>query len=87
MKLSNSKSLSVSINRDPRMVYEFILNLENLPKWASTAFQSIKKQNGEWIVDTPQGSAKVRITERNEFGVLDHYVKTSSGDRYLSQCV
>ena len=43
------------------------------------AFQSIKQQNGEWIVETPQGSAKVRLTERNRFGVLDHYVKTSAG--------
>lgn len=79
MKLYNSRILSVSIKRDPRTVYEFILNLENLPKWAGQAFQSIKKQNGEWIVETPQGAAKVRITERNEFGILDHYVRTSSG--------
>jgi hypothetical protein len=79
MKLYNSRILSVSIKRDPRTVYEFILNLENLPKWAGVAFRSIKKQNGEWVVETPQGPAKVRITERNEFGILDHYVNTSSG--------
>lgn len=79
MKLYNSRILSVSIKRDPRTVYEFILNLENLPKWAGVAFRSIKKQNEEWVVETPQGPAKVRMTERNEFGILDHYVKTSSG--------
>jgi hypothetical protein len=50
-----------------------------LPIWASLAFRSIKQQNGEWIVKTPQGSAKVRIVERNRFGVLDHYVKISAG--------
>ena len=54
-------------------------NLENLPKWANAAFQSIRGQDGEWIVGTPQGSAKVRIIQRNEFGVLDHYVILPSG--------
>jgi hypothetical protein len=33
-----SRTISVSIERDPRTVYEFVLNLENLPKWANTAF-------------------------------------------------
>jgi len=74
-----SRTLSISINRDPKIVYEFVFSLNNLPKWASMAFQSIKQQNGEWIVETPQGSAKVSLTERNRFGVLDHYVKTSAG--------
>lgn len=46
-------------------------NLENLPKWANAALQSIREQDGEWIVGTPQGPAKVRIIHRNEFGVLD----------------
>lgn len=68
----SSKTMNVSIERDPSTVYDFVLNLENLPKWASTAFQSIKEQDGEWSVDTRQGSAKVRITKKNDYGVLDH---------------
>jgi hypothetical protein len=75
----SSKTKNVSIDRDPSTVYDFVQNLENLPKWASTAFQSIKEQDGEWAVDTPQGSAKVRITKRNDYGVLDHYVILPSG--------
>jgi hypothetical protein len=78
MELLKSTSLTVSINRDPRRVYEFISNLENLPKWASRAFQSIKQVKGEWIVETPQGAAKVVLAQRNEFGVLDHYVSLPS---------
>jgi hypothetical protein len=78
MELLKSTSLTVSINRDPRRVYEFISNLENLPKWASRAFQSIKQVKGEWIAETPQGAAKVVLAQRNEFGVLDHYVSLPS---------
>jgi hypothetical protein len=78
MGLLKSRSLSISINRDPRTVYEFVSNLENLPKWASKAFQSIKHDEGGWIAETPQGSAKVSLTHRNDFGVLDHHVGLSS---------
>ena len=78
MELSKSTSLTVSINCDPRTVYEFVSNLENLPKWASKAFQSIKQVNSEWFAETPQGSVKVKLAQRNDFGVLDHYVSISS---------
>jgi len=27
---------------------------------------------GEWIAEAPEGKVKVRVTERNELGVLDH---------------
>lgn len=74
-----SSTLSISINRDPKIVYEFVCNPENLPIWASMAFRSIKRVNGDWIVETPQGPAKISIAEKNRFGVLDHFVKTSAG--------
>jgi hypothetical protein len=78
MELLKSTSLTVSINRDPVTVYEFVFNLENLPRWASKAFQSIKQVNSGWIAETPEGPAKVSLTQRNDFGVLDHYVSLSS---------
>lgn len=60
------------------MVHEFVLNLENLPKW-STTFPSIKQLNGEWLTETPQGQAKIKSAERNDFGIFDHHVTLSSG--------
>jgi hypothetical protein len=74
-----SRTLSISINCDAKTVYEFVSNPENLPVWASMAFRSIKRVKGDWIVETPQGPAKISIAEKNRFGVLDHIVKTSVG--------
>jgi hypothetical protein len=74
-----SKTLNISIKSDPKTVYEFISNLENLPKWAPSTFPSIKEVNGEWLVDTPHGQNKVMLTEKNNFGILDHSVKLVSG--------
>jgi hypothetical protein len=74
-----SKTISVSINRDPREVYEFVSNPENLPSWASGLTSSVEKVNGEWFASTPQGQARIRFAERNSYGVLDHYVTLAQG--------
>jgi uncharacterized membrane protein len=71
MTLLRSRTLSVSSNRRPKTIYEFVRNLENFPRWAKMFCRSIKLLNGEWIAETPQGQAKVRITERNDLGILD----------------
>jgi hypothetical protein len=78
MTLLRSRTLNVSINRKPKTIYEFVLNLENFPIWAKMECRSIKLLNGEWIAETPQGQAKVRIMERNDLGILDHYVRLLS---------
>lgn len=71
--------MNTSINSNPQIVYDFVSNLENLPRWASNTFPSIKEVNGEWVVNTSQGQNKVMLAERNNFGILDHYVKLTSG--------
>ena len=70
-----SKTMSASIKSDPESVYDFVSNLENLPRWAPSTFPSIKEVNGEWVIDTPNGQNIVMLTERNNFGILDHHVK------------
>jgi len=74
-----SRNLSVQIGRNPRDVYNFTSVPENFPRWASGLGKSLKRKNGEWIAETPQGPIKVRFTERNQFGILDHYVIPESG--------
>ena len=54
------------------------MNLENIPRWARSTFQSIRQLNGKWVAETAQGSVTIDLTERNKFGILDHYVKLSS---------
>jgi hypothetical protein len=77
--MSASRTLSVSIGCHPSKVYEFVSNPENLPKWAKGLGKSVRKIDGDWTVDTPQGPVKVRFAEKNNLGVLDHYVTTTQG--------
>ena len=74
-----SRNLSVSINRDAKDVYNYVRVPENFPRWASGLGKSLKKMGGEWIAETPEGPVRVRFTERNEFGVLDHWVSPKPG--------
>jgi len=76
-----SRNLSVSINRDAKDVYNFVSVPENFLRWASGLGKSLKKVNVEWVAETPEGPVKVRFTERNEFGVLDHWVCPKPGLR------
>lgn len=77
--MHQSRNLSVSINRDARDVYNFVSVPENFPQWASGLGKSLKKVDGEWVAETPEGPVKVRFSERNEFGVMDHWVSPKPG--------
>lgn len=79
--MHTSRNLSISINRDAKDAYNFVCVPENFSRWASGLGKSLKKVNGEWIAEMPQGPVKVRFTERNEFGVLDHWVSPKPGVR------
>lgn len=76
---SMSRTLSISIACPPAKVYAFVSNPDNLPKWAGGLCRSVRRSNNEWIVETPQGPMKIRFVEKNNLGVLDHYVCPASG--------
>lgn len=77
--LQAARHISVSINRPPLDVYDFVSNPANLPKWATGLGQSITNVDGEWVAEAPMGKVKIRFAGRNTFGVLDHDVVLESG--------
>lgn len=79
MSTMRSVTFSVSIAREPGAVYDFVVDLKNLPKWATAFCRSIKKDGDQWVLQTPQGPMGMRITARNAFGILDHYVLPAPG--------
>ena len=54
------------------------LELTEFPQMGRSTFQSINQLNGKWVAETAQGSVTIDLTERNNFGILDHFVKLSS---------
>lgn len=78
-KALTSRTLSVSINCDPKAVYVFVSNGANLPRWATAFCKSAKPSKDGWLVDTPQGSVTIRLAGKNAFGIVDHDVIPASG--------
>ncbi|HUC99413.1 MAG TPA: hypothetical protein VMR88_13085 [Candidatus Polarisedimenticolaceae bacterium] len=79
-----AKHISVSIERSASEVYEFASKPENLPQWAGGLGGSINNVEGEWIAEAPMGTVKVKFTESNKFGVLDHEVTLASGIKFYN---
>ena len=58
-----------------RHAYALAADPMRLPDWASGLAKSTLTPAGHhWVVDTPQGRARLRFAPANEFGVLDHWV-------------
>lgn len=76
-----SRHISVSIDRSAERVYKFASNPENLSEWAAGLSDSIENVDGEWIAESPLGRVKVAFAEKNNIGVLDHWVTLPSGEK------
>ena len=75
-----ARTVSVSIARPGEEVYEAAWRPEDFPKWASGLSASPLVQDGEWwSAAGPEGPVRVRFTERNAFGVMDHHVDLGTG--------
>lgn len=79
----NSKTITITIDASPEIVYAFASNPANIPIWAPGFARSVSRQNGEWIVETAEGPVTVQFAAPNKFGVLDHVVRLLSGQEIL----
>jgi hypothetical protein len=79
-----SRHLSIGIDRSAGEVYDYASQPVNLPSWAAGLAGSIENVDGQWVAQWPDGRIVVEMVERNDFGVLDHYVTVASGQRFYN---
>ena len=76
----DARTISISIDRDWREVYEAIWRPEDFPKWASgLSNASLEKKGDVWRAAGPEGPVTIRFTGHNAFGVMDHWVDPGGG--------
>jgi hypothetical protein len=75
------KTISVSINRDWQELYESIWQPRDFPKWASGLSKSelTEEADGWWQAEGPEGCVRIKFTEHNQFGVMDHVIDVGGG--------
>lgn len=73
--LMEATTVSVSIGRPWKELYDAIWQPTFFPKWASGMSGSALEQEGDiWKAEGPEGPVRIRFTPFNDFGVMDHYV-------------
>ena len=80
MSIHPSRTISVSIDRDWREVYDFASVPQNFPRWAAGLGTRFERSGEEWTAQDPDGRPiRIRFSRPNEFGVLDHIVFAEGG--------
>src|SRR3954447_10636983 len=69
---TESRHLTVAIDRPAAEVYAYARDPAHLPQWAAGLASGIRLERGEWVADSPMGRVLVRFVPVNEYGVLDH---------------
>jgi Polyketide cyclase / dehydrase and lipid transport len=77
--MSESRHLSVHVDRPAAEVYRYAADPAHLPEWAAGLAGGIEQVDGEWVADSPMGRVLVRFTPANDLGVLDHDVVLPDG--------
>lgn len=75
---SASRYLSEHIDVPAGDVYAFTSDPANLPAWAPGLATSVTYAAGRWLIG--DDGAELVFTPRNDFGVLDHWVRPPDGD-------
>jgi hypothetical protein len=63
----------VAIDCPPAAVFAMVADGARWPDWVIHNLQAIRPgQDGEWLLDTPRGSGRLRFTAQAEAGISDH---------------
>ena len=78
-------TFSISIASPWRDIYAAIWRPEFFPRWASGLARSDLRRNGDrWIAQGPEGEVRIRFSDHNDYGVMDHVVDVGQGvDVYI----
>ncbi len=75
-----SRTISISVNRNWKEIYDAVWRPEDFPKWASGLSQSSLTREGDaWKAEGPEGAVRITFTAYNAFGVMDHSVEPGDG--------
>ncbi len=75
-----ARTISLSIQRDWRDLYERFWRPESFPLWASGLSKAGLEQAGDvWRAKGPDGPMTIRFTPHNAFGLMDHWVDVGGG--------
>lgn len=67
----NLRSVSVIVSAPRDAVFNFLADIENLPRWAPSLCERLYLARGRWMALSPQGELHVDLEANNGTGVID----------------
>lgn len=77
--VSESRHISVHIDRSPAEVYAYAADPRHLPEWAPGLCTAVERAGERWFADSGMGRLELTFAADNPFGVLDHDVRLPDG--------
>ena len=75
-----SKVITCSVRRSACDLYEMLWKPESFPLWASGLSNAALEQDAEgWKAQGPEGPIRIRFSDYNGLGVMDHWVELEEG--------
>lgn len=71
--------IHVAIARPFSTVATFLSDPLNLNHWASGLGHSLRRENGAWLADGPEGPVRIRFNPPNDSGIADHWAEVAPG--------
>jgi hypothetical protein len=65
------RTISVSVSASRDTVFNFLANIENLPKWATEFCERLELRRGRWWAYTSRGEMLVELSAHDGTGVID----------------
>ena len=82
-----AQTVSVSIARPWGEVYEAIWRPQDFARWASGLSKSSLEKDGDaWKAQGPDGPIRVRFTDHNAFGIMDHKSTSAAAGKSMCRC-
>lgn len=80
MTVYQARTITVTVGRDWREVYDFASIPQNFPRWAAGLGRRFEETGDEWTAEDPDGrKIRIRFSTPNSYGVLDHTVFAEDG--------
>jgi hypothetical protein len=77
--MQTCRTLTQSVDAEWRAVYDFVIDPNNLPRWAPNFARSVSESSDGWSVETDTGTVGIRFEPINDLGVADHWVTIEPG--------
>jgi len=75
-KTMKAKTITVTIDAEPRKVLAWMTQPEILPQWNAALCRSVRNEGGEWIAESPRGPLGLRWVREDRSGLVDLVVQT-----------